>query len=190
MRILAERYRRHAAWYWCAVFAGILAVTIPNGFQKVTSSATAYAKGQIAPLLLRDMHDRIMEIASEHLEGTSCPRIALSLSPIPLLGTSFVISPYSATGPFIPRVRAELQRHAPAFAHFADIETALEQSQPTALLVGYFPHYEVEQAIQRYAQKNDFTAFDLGKLPDFEHLGKAPEMVLLVRASCMTNNAR
>jgi hypothetical protein len=166
-----------AAWvipFWIGIF--------PFSLQSLVSA-------EAAPLQLRKMRERIDAIATAHLQKTSCEMTAVSLSPVPLLGTAFSLSSGSASGPFLPIVSAQLKKHAPDFAHYGSITEELALSQPTAILAGYYPDRNAERNLLQYADEFNFTAFDVGTLPGYTRKRPQYRMQLLVRKSCMSGSA-
>jgi hypothetical protein len=138
-----------------------------------------------SPLQIRMIRDRIDLIARSHLEGTSCAMTAVSLSPVPLLGTAFTLPPINSSGPFVPIVSPQLALDAPEFAHYGLTRDTLARLRPTAFLVGYFPSVAAERILLEYARENKFIAFDVGSLAGFETDKPNFDMQLLVQRTCM-----
>jgi hypothetical protein len=183
--MLASRYSQSSRKFWGLIFGIALLSTMLFGFQRVSSNVPAYTENNAATTVIRRMRDRVEEFGNTYIDSSKCPKTAFSLSPIPFVGTSFSILPQSATGPFIPRIGAQIERHAPEFAYLSDMEGILSRTRPTAFVVGYYPQYGSEQTILRYAQDGKYRAFKLGSLEnDLEN--KTPRsLFLLLRSDCL-----
>ncbi|MEO1188963.1 MAG: hypothetical protein AAFW60_07815 [Pseudomonadota bacterium] len=183
--VLAQSFAQRTNLYWGAIFGVILLAALPAAAQNLLGGLKGFTQGKVAAFTLQNMQARIEYVAQAHLDARRCDMSAVSLGPIPFIGTSFNITRYSATGPFMPRIRDHNKlRNSPPH-DFSGTEEALVEIQPTVLLVGYYPQYPSERAMRRYAEENGFIAFEIGHFRALKSEGTSGAIQLLVRASCM-----
>lgn len=174
---LSKAFRQRVAGIrimWLA----ILVFCIP--FMRVAFfSLDQLAGGRTSIAKVATMSEEIEVILKRHLDTSKCRNSAVSLSPVPLLATSVNLSKIGATGIFTPQLADILAESAPKFAHHASMDRALKQSPPSIILLGEFSSKPPEQELLRYAQRNDFRAFEIGSFDGRK------SMTLMIQAACM-----
>lgn len=158
---------------------------VASWVQTLPSSFRGLAWHDSAPAQMRQIRDRIDRFAALYLNDTACRMTAVSLSPLPLIGSKFDISQVSTSGPFLPMVTRQLEEHALEFAHHGLTFEDLHELRPAAFLVGYYPDVEAERMLVRYAHENNYIAHDVGTLSGYRRELPLIKMRLLLRQECM-----
>ncbi|MCG8547774.1 MAG: glycosyltransferase family 39 protein [Alphaproteobacteria bacterium] len=157
----------------------IVCLTIPYVSMVAAPQVMMAYRGKLAPIEVARVSQEINGIAEQISLKPDCRRSAISLSGIPFFGTPFELLPFGSAGRFLAQLNGMRAKLDVPFDRFADPDSELRRSPPTALLVGYFPQNTVEAAMRAYAVANDYVKFDIAAF------GGGGALELFLRPKCV-----